>query len=143
MLPPSLRDDLLQAASVAVVDTIHRRVLLGRRRTPPWLGYWVFPGGGVEAGESPWHAARRELLEETGLELSGVPFSQDSVAVGSGDRAWRIHHFRAATLRTGSVRATDELEPRWVEWEDLELLKPMASSTRRMLEGLRTLMVRW
>ena len=32
------------------------------------LGLWLQPGGHVEAGESPPHAARRETLEETGLD---------------------------------------------------------------------------
>jgi len=44
------------------------RVLLARRPPGSHLeGVWEFPGGRVEAGESPVAAARRELREETGL----------------------------------------------------------------------------
>jgi mutator protein MutT len=32
-------------------------------------GYWEFPGGKCEGDESPEHAARRECLEESGLEV--------------------------------------------------------------------------
>ncbi len=43
------------------------RVLLVKRRFEPSAGYWSFPGGHVEPGETLEEAVLRELLEETGL----------------------------------------------------------------------------
>lgn len=44
-------------------------VLLVRRNNEPFRGYWSFPAGFVDAFEDPLKAARRECLEETGLEV--------------------------------------------------------------------------
>ena len=45
------------------------RAVLIRRGTEPLLGEWSIPGGTIEVGESLEEAVRRELLEETGLEV--------------------------------------------------------------------------
>ena len=44
-------------------------VLLVRRSKPPAAGQWSIPGGAQEIGETAKAAARRELLEETGLSV--------------------------------------------------------------------------
>ncbi|MFV0310013.1 MAG: NUDIX hydrolase [Desertimonas sp.] len=52
-------------------------VLLKHRR----LGIWVQPGGHVDPGETPWDAAAREAVEETGLSV-----------VAAGPRPERLAH---------------------------------------------------
>lgn len=47
-------------------------VLLVRRGKAPAKGRWSIPGGGQELGETAETAARRELLEETGLEVGAL-----------------------------------------------------------------------
>ena len=52
---------------LAEVESV-ARVLMFHDRDPgiPGSGWWVLPGGGMDAGETPREAARRELAEESG-----------------------------------------------------------------------------
>ena len=45
------------------------RVLLVERGKPPLQGYWSIPGGVLETGERLEEGVRREIREETGLEI--------------------------------------------------------------------------
>jgi mutator protein MutT len=58
-----------QEIVIAVVER-DGMFLIGRRAEGASLGgYWEFPGGKLESGETPEGAAARECLEETGLEV--------------------------------------------------------------------------
>ncbi len=53
----------------AVLMVNGNRVLLVKRALDPKKGTWAFPAGFQEYDETPEQAARRELLEETGLQV--------------------------------------------------------------------------
>ena len=57
----------------AIVFDAQERVLLIRRGQPPAQGFWHAPGGKLEAGESLVEGVRREVKEETGLDVSIGP----------------------------------------------------------------------
>ncbi|MDH4284714.1 MAG: NUDIX domain-containing protein, partial [Gallionellaceae bacterium] len=61
---------VVDVAAAVLQDCNTGRFLLAQRPAGKvYAGYWEFPGGKIEPGESPLHALRRELHEELGIEL--------------------------------------------------------------------------
>ena len=59
---------LVLVAAVALIDADGRVLLAQRPAGKSMAGLWEFPGGKVEAGETPETALMRELHEELGIE---------------------------------------------------------------------------
>jgi len=64
--------ELVYAVSAALFNG--DRVLLVERSNPPYKGLWSLPGGRVEKGEQFIDAIRRELMEETNLQVERLQF---------------------------------------------------------------------
>lgn len=67
-----IRDDTITNIVGMTVDnvvTTGDEVLLIRRKNQPYQGHWALPGGFIDPGETAEQAARRELREETNLDL--------------------------------------------------------------------------
>src|SRR5262245_21532861 len=80
-------------ADVAVASRDARpRVLLIRRKKPPFAGRWALPGGFVDEDERPADAAVRELKEETGIEVKGLDLDHLYTAgdPGRDPRGWTV-----------------------------------------------------
>ncbi|MEV4582236.1 NUDIX hydrolase [Nonomuraea jabiensis] len=107
------------AAEVWVFDEAFQHVLLVKHR---WRG-WVPPGGRVEPGESPRDAARRELLEETGISADLLK-APAAVTVRSYHRDWSVTlglSYGAIVARSLQVTEESNQPVAWIplsqDWE--------------------------
>lgn len=106
------------AVSAAIVRA--GRILLARRARAPAQGLYTLPGGGVETGETLHQAVRREVREETALEIEIVGFAGlREVIQRDPDNAVRAHFVVlafAARADHGAPVASEELaDLRWVD----------------------------
>jgi len=98
-------------------------VLLLRRRHPPRRGFLDVPGGFMDAGESIEGAARRELREETGLELGRVEplgFYWDRYFLKGFGWLPTMNFYFIGRWRRGEARAADDAAS--AEWVPLAQL---------------------
>jgi len=118
-------------------------VLLVRRGRPPSLGAWSLPGGAQKLGETAEAAARRELAEETGLEVGDLLLVANVDSIHR-DGAGRIqYHYTildfAARWRDGTPAAgSDVTELAWAEFERLDEFD-LWSEARRVVAAARRL----
>lgn len=94
------------------------QILLIRRRNPPFAGRLALPGGFVDVGETVEAACRREVREETGVELgrlllAGVYSSPDRDPRGHTCSVVFIGRIRRTRSQAGDDAASVEWRRRW------------------------------
>ena len=105
------------------------RVLLVKRKRPPFAGQWAIPGGFVEPNEPLEVAARRELQEETAAEPIHLEQLHTFGDPGRDPRGWTISVVYLALLGEDDARGwhlqagSDAGEVRWF---DLQNPPPLA-----------------
>ena len=105
------------------------RVLLIRRKNPPFEGRWALPGGFVDPHEPLEDAARRELWEETGSRPAHLEQLHTFGAPGRDPRGWTVSVVYLAILGEGEARTLNPQagdDAAEVGWFDLLAPPPLA-----------------
>ncbi|MGI8681859.1 MAG: (deoxy)nucleoside triphosphate pyrophosphohydrolase [Mycobacteriales bacterium] len=93
------------------------RVLAAQRAHPSDLaGWWEFPGGKVEPGETERDALVRECREELGVEITVADRLGGDLPIGDGGAVLRVW---TATVRRGQPRPVEHAATRWLTAEEL------------------------
>ncbi len=104
-----------------------------------WQGKWICPGGALELGETIEEGIRREVMEETQLEIDLVkPLTPlDRVVKSKGKVSLHVVYIDyLAKLKKGKVKVGDDVgEARWVKKKDIPgRWEELHEDTRRLLK---------
>ncbi len=127
----------ITVAVAGVVWNQEGQVLLIRRRNPPRAGQWSLPGGKLERGETLEAAVRREIREETGLEveilgLAGVAEIVDDTGLGGSGRHYVLIDYSARLVSGEAVAGSDAADATWFDYAGLSRIA-LWDETRRMI----------
>jgi ADP-ribose pyrophosphatase YjhB (NUDIX family) len=103
------------------------RILMVERAGNPLKGYWSLPGGLVETGESLETAVKREILEETGLQVEPLKMFELFERIMRDAEGKAEYHYvlldYLCKVVGGTLNAGDDVSrAEWVRREDLPSL---------------------
>jgi 8-oxo-dGTP diphosphatase len=117
------------------------KAVIIKRANEPYKGQWSIPGGRLELGESLVDAVRRELREETGLDVQVGPLIDVFERILRDDDGVRYHFVIVDYLCTcigGSLCAGDDAaDAMWVASDDLATYDIRESAVAVIRKGLR------
>lgn len=107
----------------ALIEDPQRGLLACKRpRGVHLAGYWEFPGGKIEPGETPRAALAREISEELGIVVV-VGEALDAVEWSDGQVAIRLCPYRCRIIAGGEPVAHEHEEIRWCHASCLDVIE--------------------
>jgi 8-oxo-dGTP diphosphatase len=141
---PAMKRDYPERPIIGVGAVIIRedRVLLVRRATEPLKGEWSVPGGVLELGEKLRDGIRREVLEETGLEVEPGDVLDVFDSIFRDEQGRTQYHYvlidYLCRLLLGEAKAgIDVSEVRWVQEVELAAMGLRDSIEQVVRKGFR------
>jgi 8-oxo-dGTP diphosphatase len=108
---------------VSVIIYNNGKILLGKRKGSHGANTWAFPGGHLEYGESWKNCAKREVLEETNLDIKGLSYFHVTNDVFEWENKHYITIYLVAYYSSGLLKTMepDKCEGwKWIGKDELE-----------------------
>jgi 8-oxo-dGTP diphosphatase len=106
--------EVVLVAAVALIDADGRVLLARRPEGKAMAGLWEFPGGKVEAGETPEAALVRELDEELGIDVAPSCLAPFTFASHAYEDFHLLMPLFVCRVWEGPVRPREGQETAWV-----------------------------
>ena len=120
----------------ALVDSDGRVLVAARPSGKSMAGLWEFPGGKVEAGETPEAALIRELKEELSIDVTAACLAPLSFASHAYDEFHLLMPLYACRKWDGQIAPREGQETQWLRPRDLFDL-PMPPADKPLIAALR------
>jgi 8-oxo-dGTP diphosphatase len=112
------QDGIVLIASVSIFSD--DKVLIIRENKPTAVDKWNFPSGHIEYGEDILYSARREVKEETGLEVKLIGTTGVYNFISSTNNQVILFHF-IGEVTGGSLTLEEEIsESKWIKISEFE-----------------------
>ena len=106
---------------VAAIIIKDDKVFATQRGYGEWKGWWEFPGGKIESGESPQEALKREIREELNAEIS-VGELLDTIEWNYPTFHLTMHCY-ICTLQSASLHLNEHTSSAWLTKATLDSVK--------------------
>lgn len=130
---------LLLVAAVALVDAENRVLIAQRPEGKSMAGLWEFPGGKVEASETPEDALVREIREELGIELCRTCLAPLSFASHAYEKFHLLMPLFLCRTWDGEIAPAEGQNVEWVRALHLPRY-PMPPADEPLIPPLRDLL---
>ncbi|MFX0116033.1 MAG: NUDIX hydrolase [Candidatus Hodarchaeota archaeon] len=123
--------------------TVHdNRFLVIKRGAPPAKGLWSVPGGAIDLGETVEECLKREVLEETGIEIEVEEFLRyvDVILKEKATKNIQYHYvvlyFKALYISGELKPSSDAADAQWLTPNEIRQL-PVTETLPKLLDQLK------
>ena len=129
----------VRVGSSGIIENGEGKILMALRGTYP-SNIWVFPGGGVNFGETAADAFVREVREETGIDIDEPEYITTLELIKTEKGIHRVIFFHRAKPKGGDIKPSDDVaDLRWMTVDEITRTKNLGEVVVPVLKAAKYL----